>query len=261
MGVLNVTPDSFSDGKMCLDREAAIQRGIEIAAEGADLIDVGGESTRPGAQPVLVEEELRRVIPVIERLAARVRVPISIDTSKAAVADRALKAGASIVNDVTALRGDSQMASVVAQHGAAVILMHMRGTPATMQRRPRYQDIVGEVSAFFLEAMRRAREAGIAKSRILIDPGLGFGKTARHNLVLLNALPRLLFLGVPIVIGPSRKSFIGKTLGVEVPDRLAGTLACVASAYRCGVHMVRVHDILPTVQVIRMLEAIEHVPV
>lgn len=232
-------------------------RGIQMAAEGADLIDIGGESTRPGARRVPLQEELDRVVPVVARLAKAVDVPLSIDTSKAEVARQALAAGASIINDVTALRGDPLMASVVAQARASVILMHMQGTPLTMQRRPRYHDVVVEVLAFLRSAARRAEEAGIERRRILIDPGLGFGKTVTHNLQLMAALDRFTASGYPVVIGPSRKSFIAKTLNDEAGDRLAGTLACVAAAQRAGVHLVRVHDVRPAVQLIRILEAIE----
>lgn len=257
MGILNVTPDSFSDGGRYLRAERAMARGIQMAAEGADLIDIGGESTRPGARRVPLQEELDRVVPVVARLAKAVDVPLSIDTSKAEVARQALAAGASIINDVTALRGDPLMASVVAQARASVILMHMQGTPLTMQRRPRYHDVVVEVLAFLRSAARRAEEAGIERRRILIDPGLGFGKTVTHNLQLMAALDRFTASGYPVVIGPSRKSFIAKTLNDEAGDRLAGTLACVAAAQRAGVHLVRVHDVRPAVQLIRILEAIE----
>ena len=257
MGVLNVTPDSFSDGGMFLDAEAAVQRGIRMVAEGADLIDVGGESTRPESRSVPLEEELRRVVPVVARLARAVRIPISVDTSKAEVAAQALEAGASIVNDVTALRSDPQMGRVVARAKAAIILMHMRGTPETMQRRPRYRHLIGDITAFLVRAAQQAEAAGIGRSRIVIDPGLGFGKTLEHNLALLRSLGQLVSLGFPVAVGPSRKSFIGQVLNVDVQDRLAGTLACVAVAQRGGAHIVRVHDVQPTVQFLKMLEAIE----
>ena len=256
MGVLNVTPDSFSDGGRYVDAHDALRRGREMAQEGADLLDVGGESTRPGARPVPPDEELRRVIPVIEQLSRTVRIPLSIDTSKAEVAAQALAAGASLVNDVTALQGDARMAKVIAERRAGVILMHMRGTPRTMQRAPRYQDVVEEVAAFLAAAAARAQAAGIERAHILIDPGLGFGKTVAHNLELLRRLDRFVSLGFPVVVGPSRKSFIGKTLEVDVENRLAGTLACVAAAQRRGAQVVRVHDVRPAVQLIRMLEAI-----
>ncbi|MBI2495500.1 MAG: dihydropteroate synthase [Candidatus Omnitrophica bacterium] len=257
MGVLNVTPDSFSDGGRWLDPGAAVERGIRMEAEGADLIDVGGESTRPGAAPVPVQEELRRTIPVIAGLVRAVRIPLSIDTSKAEVARRAIEAGASLINDVTALRGDPDMGKVAARGRVPIILMHMRGIPRTMQRRPRYGDVVQEVAAFLLRAAEGAQAAGIARSRILLDPGLGFGKTLAHNLALLRGLPRLVSLGFPIALGPSRKSFIGAVLQTDVGDRLAGTLACVAHAQRCGAHIVRVHDVQPAVQLLRMLAAID----
>ena len=257
MGILNVTPDSFSDGGRWSDPNAAVEHGLRLEAEGADLIDVGGESTRPGSVPIPVEEELRRVIPVIARLARKVRVPISVDTSKAEVARQALEAGAALVNDVTALRGDERMGSVVARAKAAVVLMHMQGTPQTMQRRPRYRSVVREVATFLRAAVERAQQAGIDRARILIDPGLGFGKTLRHHLELLEGLRQLVALDIPVVIGPSRKSFIGSVLGTDLADRVSGTLACVAHAQRCGVQIVRLHDVRPAVHVIRMLRAIE----
>lgn len=277
MGVLNVTPDSFSDGGRDFSPDAALRRAEQLAAEGADLIDIGGESTRPGSQPVPLEEELRRVVPVIRTLAGRVRVPISIDTSKAEVARQAVEHGAAMVNDVTALRGDPRMAAVVARAKVPVILMHMRGTPRTMQRAPRYRDVVAEVRAFLADARRRAEHAGILRKRILLDPGLGFGKTVAHNLLLLRHLDELAALGQPVVIGPSRKSFIGRILVAPparrdtsspawtvparseaiIEERLAGTLACVAAAARHGVRIVRVHDVKATVQFLKMWSAIE----
>ena len=256
MGILNVTPDSFSDGGAFLDPSAAVERGVELAAEGADIIDVGGESTRPGAQSVSCREELQRTIPVVERLLRMVRIPVSIDTTKAEVARRAIEVGASLVNDVSALRADRGMAGLVARSQVAVILMHMAGTPRTMQRRPSYHHVVEEVAAFLSRAARRATRSGIEPSRILLDPGLGFGKTLGHNLELMGSLSALTALGHPVVVGPSRKSFIGKTLKTPIEERLAGTLACVAQACQGGVHVVRVHDVRPAVQLIRMLEAI-----
>ena len=257
MGVLNVTPDSFSDGGAFAGTEAAVARGLRLEQEGADLIDLGGESTRPGARAVPVEEELRRVLPVIERLARRVRVPLSIDTSKAEVAEQALAAGASIINDVTALRGDARMAMVAARGKAAVILMHMRGTPRTMQRRPRYRNVVEDVRRFLCDAAAEAQRAGIDRARIMVDPGLGFGKTLRHNLALLSSLERLVACGFPVVLGPSRKSFIGDVLKADVQERLAGTLACIAHARGKGVAIVRVHDVKPAVDLVKMLEAMD----
>lgn len=257
MGIVNVTPDSFSDGGRFVGPAEAVRHAQRLVDEGADLIDVGGESTRPGAAPVEVEEETRRVVPVIRALAKRLAVPVSIDTSKAAVAQRAIDAGASLVNDVTALRGDPQMAQIVAKARVSVILMHRRGTPQTMQQAPRYQDVVGEVRKFLAQASRRAQGAGIRSDRILLDPGLGFGKTVRHNLLLLRHLDALVALGQPVVVGPSRKSFIGRVLNAEILDRLEGTLACVAYAMRQGAAMVRVHDVKPAVDLIRMWNAIE----
>lgn len=256
MGILNVTPDSFSDGGRYSDPVAAVSRAEQMAEEGADVIDVGGESTRPGAAAVPLEEELRRTIPVIRRLAKSVRVPLSIDTSKAEVAQRALDAGASIVNDVTALRGDPTMASVIASHKACVILMHMRGSPSTMQRLPRYRDLIGEIRQFLSCAIAQAVQAGVDRRRILVDPGLGFGKTAGHNLAIMRQLDRFVSLEAPVVIGASRKSFIGKTLAADIEDRLAGSLACAAMAWSSGIDMVRVHEVKPTVQFLTMLEAI-----
>ena len=257
MGILNVTPDSFSDGGAFLNPDDAIRHAEQMARDGADVIDVGGESARPGATPVSVEEELRRVVPVIRALAKRLNVPVSIDTSKAAVARGAIEAGASLVNDISALRGDPTMGAVIARARVPVILMHMRGNPRMMQRSPRYRDVVGEVTTFLLEAVQRAEASGIRPDRILVDPGLGFGKTVTHNLLLLRQLEELVALGKPVVIGPSRKSFIGHVLEADAQERLAGTLACVACAIMRQVHMVRVHDVKPTVQFLTMWGAIE----
>ena len=256
MGILNVTPDSFSDGGLYLDPGAAAARAEQMIAEGAGVIDIGGESTRPGAAAVRLAEELRRTIPVIRRLAKIVRVPLSIDTSKADVAERAMDVGASIINDVTALRGDPRMAAVAARSRARVILMHMAGTPRTMQKRPRYHDVVSDVAAFLTRQAKLAQASGITRERILVDPGLGFGKTMAHNLALMRALPRFVAMGYPVVIGPSRKSFIGQTLDADVNDRLPGTLACAASAFWDGAHMVRVHDVKACAQLLQMLEVI-----
>jgi len=256
MGILNVTPDSFSDGGRFFDPAAAVEQGIRLAQEGADALDIGGESTRPGSAPVPLEEEMRRVIPVIRRLTRAVRIPLSIDTSKAEVARQAIEAGASLVNDVTALRGDPDMARVLAASNASVILMHMQGAPRTMQRAPRYRNVIADVRAFLRDAVRRAESAGIPHGRIFIDPGLGFGKTVEHNVELLRGLDRFTALGYPVVLGPSRKSFIGALLNAEVEDRLFGTLGCVAHAAYCGIAMVRVHDVKPTADLLRMLEVV-----
>jgi len=254
MGIVNVTPDSFSDGGRFLAPGAAIEHGLSLIAEGAGIVDVGGESTRPSAEPVPVDEELRRVQPVVEGLAAAgTGAQISIDTSKAVVARAALDAGASLVNDVSALRGDPQMAGVVAESGADCCLMHMLGEPRTMQREPRYDDVVDEVKAFLQERFELAVASGVREERILLDPGIGFGKTDAHNLELLLRLDELCDLGAPIVIGTSRKAFIGRILAraaarrepVDVSQRLAGTLATNVLAYERGASVFRVHEVAP----------------
>ena len=255
MGILNVTPDSFSDAGRYLDLDAAIAHGIQMEADGANIIDIGGESTRPGAKSVSLDEELRRVIPIIRNLSKLVRVPISIDTYKAEVARQAIDAGCSIINDVTAMQRDPAMAVVAARSKSSLILMHMRGDPKTMQGRPRYRDVVREALSFLGGAVKQAEESGVERSRILIDPGLGFGKTVEHNLTLMASLGHFTSFGQPVVIGPSRKSFIGKALNAKRADRLAGTLACIAMAERHGVHVVRVHDVKETVQFLRMIES------
>jgi dihydropteroate synthase len=247
MGVVNVTPDSFSDGGRYLDARAAIEHGLELETEGAAILDVGGESTRPGADPVPEDEELRRVIPVIEGLIERgAAARISIDTSKARVAARALEDGATLVNDVTALRGDPDMAGVVAAAGAECCLMHMLGDPRTMQDNPHYDDVVDDIKAFLSERMAFAVQAGIAEERILLDPGIGFGKTIHHNLELLRRLGEFLELGRPVVIGTSRKTFLGRLTGREAPDeRVAATVATNVLAYERGARVFRVHDVAP----------------
>ncbi len=255
MGVVNVTPDSFSDGGLYLDPEAAIAHGRELAAAGAEILDVGGESTRPGAEAVAAEEELRRVVPVIQGLVAT-RAEISIDTSKAAVAAAALDAGAGIVNDVTALRGDSEMAALCAERGATVVLMHMRGEPRTMQDDPRYGDVVAEVKAFLAKRLGAATAAGIAEEKVWLDPGIGFGKTADHNLELLRRLGELRELGRPLVIGTSRKSFIGKVDGSAADERLGGTIASSVLAAAEGAEVLRVHDVAEARQALAVAMAI-----
>ncbi len=254
MGVVNVTPDSFSDGGLFLDSERAVAHGIELVEEGADLLDVGGESTRPGAEGVSADEERRRVIPVIEGLAGS-GPPISIDTSKAAVAAAALDAGATIVNDVTALR-DPEMAPLVAERGAGLVLMHMRGDPRTMQEDPVYGDVVAEVKALLAERIDLATGAGIAKEKIWIDPGIGFGKTVEHNLELLRRIPELKELGCRVLVGTSRKSFIGKLTGADVDDRLGGTIASCVLAVAGGADAVRVHDVKPVREALLVAGAI-----
>jgi dihydropteroate synthase len=242
MGIINVTPDSFSDGGLSLDPDAAIAHGHELVAQGASILDVGGESTRPGAEPVSAAEELRRVVPVIEGLAAA-GARLSIDTSKAQVAAAALDAGASIVNDVTALRGDPLMAALVAERGCDVCLMHMLGEPRTMQRDPVYDDVVADVRAFLAERLDFALEHGIAEGRIWLDPGIGFGKTVDHNLELLRRLDELVALGRPLVVGTSRKSFLGAITGRPTGERVAGTLATNVLALARGARIFRVHDV------------------
>jgi dihydropteroate synthase len=246
MGIVNVTPDSFSDGGRYLDVAAAIEHGLELQEEGAEILDIGGESTRPGAEPVSQEEELRRVVPVMAGLrAAGVRARMSIDTSKAAVAAAALDAGATLVNDVTALRADPAMVELVAQRNTDCCLMHMLGEPRTMQRDPHYDDVVSDVKAFLEERMAYAVARGVAEERILLDPGIGFGKTAQHNLELLARLDELAALGRPIVIGTSRKSFLGRITGRPVDDRVAATVATNVLAYERGARIFRVHDVAP----------------
>jgi dihydropteroate synthase len=256
MGIVNVTPDSFSDGGRFLAPEAAVAHALELVRQGADLLDIGGESTRPRAEPVPEAEELRRVIPVIERLAASVRVPISVDTLKPAVARAALAAGASIVNDVAANRRDEAMWRVVADSGAGYVAMHMQGTPRTMQENPVYGDVVVEVGAFFGDRLDRLAAAGVTREQVVLDVGIGFGKTLDHNLELLRALGRFRCFERPLLLGVSRKSFIGKLLGAEVPARLPAALACASWAVGQGVQIIRTHDVAETVQAVRMTEAL-----
>lgn len=252
MGILNVTPDSFSDGGRFSTARKAVARGLRMREEGADIVDVGGESTRPGSEGVAVEEELRRTIGVVERLAAR-GVVVSIDTQKAAVAREALAAGAKIVNDVSAL-GDPEMAAVAARAGAAVVLMHMKGRPRTMQVRPRYGDVVAEVKRFLRARMKKALGAGISADRIVVDPGIGFGKTLEHNLELLRRLDELGALGAPTLVGPSRKRFLGAVTGRSVEERAFGTAAAVAAAALRGAAIVRVHDVRDMADVVRLID-------
>ncbi len=258
IGILNVTPDSFSDGGLFLDPGLAIAHGRELAEEGADVLDVGGESTRPGAEAVDAGEELRRVGPVVEALAgpAGPGIPVSIDTSKAAVAKAAIAAGASIVNDVTALSADPEIAAVCASGGVEVCLMHMQGTPRTMQENPTYGDVVDDVKAFLAERTEFAISHGIHEDRIWIDPGIGFGKTVEHNLELLRRLGELRELGRPILVGTSRKSFIGKLTGAPVDRRLGGTIASCVLAYMNGAAGLRVHDVGPIREALTVAEAI-----
>jgi len=255
MGVLNVTPDSFSDGGEFLQREKAVEQAERMVAQGADIIDVGGESSRPGAEPVSTQQEIERIIPVIEELAPRLTVPISVDTYKAEVASRALEAGASAINDISALRFDPQMADVVARHDVPLVLMHMLGNPRTMQDNPSYTDLMGEIYTFLSDRIETAVAAGIKRNKIILDPGIGFGKTVEHNLEIIRRLKEFHSLGRPILIGPSRKSFIGKVLGLPVEERLEGTAAAVAIGIVNGANIVRVHDVGQMVRVTRMADS------
>jgi dihydropteroate synthase len=246
MGVVNVTPDSFSDGGRFLDPSAAVAHGVRLAEEGAAILDIGGESTRPGADPVGAEEELRRVVPVVERLAAAgTGSQLSIDTSKAAVARTALDVGASYVNDVTAFRGDPAIAGLVAERGVDCCLMHMLGEPRTMQEDPRYDDVVADVKAFLEQRLAFAVGEGVPEERVTLDPGIGFGKTLQQNLELLRRLDEIAAIGRPVLVGTSRKSFLGKLTGRDVDDRLAGTIATNDLAYARGASVFRVHDVAP----------------
>jgi len=256
MGIVNVTPDSFSDGGEFLDPRRAIAHGRELAAEGADVLDVGGESTRPGAAAVTAEEELVRVGPVVETLARDGGPPVSIDTSKLAVAEAALGAGAAMVNDVTALRAEPELAGLCAQRRCEVVLMHMLGDPRTMQETPTYDDVVDEVKAFLAERIEFAVTEGIEEERIWVDPGIGFGKTVEHNLELHRRLGELAELGRAIAFGSSRKSFIGKLTGADVDRRVGGTIASNVIAYANGARMLRVHDVGPMRQALRVADAI-----
>jgi dihydropteroate synthase len=256
MGIVNVTPDSFSDGGRFLDPQAAVAHALQLAEQGAEILDVGGESSRPGALPVEEAEELRRVLPVIEQLAWCAKVPVSIDTVKPGVARAALDAGASIVNDVAAHRADDALWRVVAEARAGYVCMHSQGTPRTMQANPVYADVAREVGEFFSERLKRLEDCGVRREQIILDPGIGFGKTREHNLQLLGAARSFTMYGRPLLLGVSRKSFIGKLLGVELPARLPGALACACLAVAAGVQIIRAHDVAETVQAIRMTEAI-----
>ena len=266
MGVVNVTPDSFSDGGKFFLYDDAVAQGEKLAQEGADIIDIGGESTRPFSDVVSVEEESRRVLPVIESLAKRVSIPISIDTTKAGVARRAIEAGASIINDVSSLRLDPDLPGVAVKYGVPVVLMHMLGTPKTMQVSPAYDDIIGEITAFLENARDRAEKHGIPRKRIIIDPGIGFGKTVEHNLLLIQCLREFTSLGVPVMIGPSRKAFIRNILkdkAVEdirpdLPEVETGTQAAIAAAVLNGAHIVRVHNVANTSVTVRIIDAIKN---
>jgi dihydropteroate synthase len=256
MGIVNVTPDSFFDGGRFCDPQRAVAHALRLVEEGADLLDIGAESTRPGALPVDEQEERRRLVPVVAAVAKAVSVPISVDTSKAEVAKAAIDAGAIMVNDVTALRGDSAMVGVVAQAGVALVLMHMQGTPDIMQHAPRYDDVVGEVAQFLAERVRYAIDQGVARDRIVVDPGIGFGKTLGHNLDLLANLRVFAELGYPLLVGPSRKGFIGQLTDQSVEARGWGTAGVVALAVEQGANILRVHDVGPMKDVAKVAVAI-----
>ena len=256
MGVLNVTPDSFSDGGEFLDADAAIEHGLRMAAEGAAIIDVGAESTRPGSESVLADEQIKRAVPVIEALSGKIDVPISIDTYNCEVAKDALEAGAGMINDITAL-SDERMGELAAEWGVPVVLMHMQGTPATMQAEPKYDDVVSEVLEFLVGRAKRAQQFGILKERIFIDPGIGFGKTTEHNLLLLRNIRKFTETGYRVLTGSSRKSFLGKITGKEkASDRIFGTAATVALCAEAGVSIVRVHDVAEMIEVVKVVQAI-----
>jgi len=259
MGILNVTPDSFSDGGKFYHFEDAVRRGMELAKEGAEIIDVGGESTRPGARPVPEEEEIRRVVPVVKQLAKEGLI-ISVDTRKAKVAQAALEAGAKLINDVSGLQYDKKMAKIIARYQVPVCLMHMRGTPATMQKKPVYQDLIKEVLEELNKSIEIAQNAGILQEKIIIDPGIGFSKTVEHNLEIFKRLDEFKILGRPILVGPSRKSVIGKVLNLPIEERLEGTAALVALAAAKGANFIRVHEVKAMKRVVKMVEAVLRQP-
>jgi dihydropteroate synthase len=256
MGILNVTPDSFSDGGKFFKVEDAVRRGIKMAEEGADIIDVGGESTRPGSDPITIEEELPRVIPVIEALSKEIGIIVSIDTYKSEVAKKALEAGAEMINDISALRFDPKMKEIVAEYKVPVVLMHIKGTPKNMQENPYYDDVIKEIIEYLKESIKIARGAGIKEENIIIDPGIGFGKRLEDNLNILKNLKKFSILNCPVLIGPSRKSFIGKILDLPVEERLEGSLAALAVAIMNGANIVRVHDVKESKRVASLVDAV-----
>ncbi|MCX8117238.1 MAG: dihydropteroate synthase [Desulfobacterota bacterium] len=256
MGILNVTPDSFSDGGLYFDREKAIAHGLRLVEEGADILDIGGESTRPGSRPLDSDEELRRVLPVIERLAKEIPVPISIDTYKSEVARRAIEAGAEIINDISGLSFDPDLAKVAAKEGIPIVLMHIRGRPETMQKEVHYHSLWSEILRSLREAIRKAESVGVDPEQIIVDPGIGFGKNLEHNLLLIQSLPELRILGKPILLGPSRKSFIGKLLDAPPDQRLEGTLASIAIGAMKGAHILRAHDVREAKRTLVIVDAI-----
>lgn len=254
MGILNVTPDSFSDGGKFFQPGQAIEHGIQMAEDGADIVDIGAESTRPGAKPVAADEELRRIIPILEGLLKQVAVPISIDTYKSSVAETALEAGAQMINDISGLRFDPQMRHVIAKYRVPVVIMHIKGEPRNMQQHPYYGDLIGEISGYLAESIQLAEEAGIQREKIIVDPGIGFGKRLMDNYEILRRLDEFQKLGCPILIGPSRKSFIGKVLDLPSDQRLEGTIAAVAIGIQHGAHLVRVHDVKEISRACRIID-------
>jgi dihydropteroate synthase len=259
MGILNTTPDSFTDGGVFFRKDSAVEHGLRMVEDGAHIIDIGGESTRPGSDPVEYEEEIRRTVPVIEELAKRVNVPLSIDTYKAGVAKRALDAGASMVNDISGLRFDPAMAGVVAEYEVPVVLMHIKGSPKDMQLNPEYEALIPEIMDYLRGSIRLAVDAGVGEDMILVDPGIGFGKTFEHNLEILKHLREFTLLGKPLLVGPSRKAFLGKILGdAPTSERLEGTAAAVAISIMNGAHVVRVHDVKEMARVARVADAIKN---
>ncbi len=258
MGILNVTPDSFSDGGLYFDKSTAVKRAFQMVEEGADIIDIGGESTRPGSEPITIEEELRRTIPVIESLSKETKIPLCIDTYKSEVAKRALDAGASMVNDISGLRFDPKMPGVVSEYKVPVVIMHVKGTPRDMQQNPVYEALIPEIMDYLRTGMIIARQAGISEDMIVIDPGIGFGKTFDHNLQIIHNLQEFTLLRKPILIGPSRKAFIGRILGdVPVTERLEGTAAAVAISIMNGANIIRAHDVKEMVKVAKVADAIK----
>lgn len=267
MGIVNITPDSFSDGGRFFSRKDAVIQAQRLADQGADILDIGGESTRPFSDPVTEEEEIKRVVPVIEKIAKAIPVPISIDTTKAAVAKQAAEAGASIINDVSAMRVDPEMAKTAAETGLPIILMHMKGSPKTMQVDPHYDDLIGEIKSFLSDAVEKAMAAGVSKSKVVIDPGIGFGKTLEHNLLLIQKLQAFKELGLPVMIGPSRKKFIRTLVNDSSAEDIdpglscveVGTQATVAASALNGAHIVRVHNVKDTVDTLKIIDAIKTV--
>lgn len=260
MGILNITPDSFSDGGLYFNKESAVEHAIRMEEEGADIIDIGGESTRPGAEPISTEEEIRRVVPVIEALEKKIKVPISIDTYKAGVAEKALSAGADIVNDISGLRFDPDMPGVVVRYQVPVVIMHIKGTPRDMQVNPTYKALIPEIMDYFREGIEIAKKAGVSEEKIIIDPGIGFGKTVEHNLEIIRRLNEFTGFERPILLGPSRKSFIGKILGdLPVTERLEGTASAVAIGIFSGANIIRVHNVKEMVRVARIADAIKKI--